>query len=98
MCGFTGFWDHSRKLSADEPGRILRKMTTTLHHRGPDDRGDWLDLATGLGLGHTRLSIIDLSPLGHQPMQSPCGRYWIVFNGEIYNHADLRKNLETESV
>ena len=98
MCGLTGVWDRSGKLSAEEQHAILRRMTGTLHHRGPDDRGDWLDPQAGLGLGHTRLSIIDLSPLGHQPMQSACGRYWIVFNGEIYNHAELRKKLESPTL
>lgn len=98
MCGLTGFWDRSRKFSAEEQLSTLRRMTGTLHHRGPDDRGDWLDPQEGLGLGHTRLSIIDLSPLGHQPMQSPCGRYWIVFNGEIYNHSELRARLHSPSM
>lgn len=97
MCGLTGFWDRSRKFSAEEQLVSLRRMTGTLHHRGPDDRGDWLDPRQGIGLGHTRLSIIDLSPLGHQPMQSSCGRFWIVFNGEIYNHGDLRTQLESQS-
>ncbi len=97
MCGLTGFWDRSRRLTGEVQLAALRGMTGTLHHRGPDDRGDWLDPDQGLGLGHTRLSIIDLSPLGHQPMSSPCGRYQIVFNGEVYNHAALRKSLESQS-
>lgn len=98
MCGLTGFWDRSGRWSAEDMQAVLRKMTATLHHRGPDDRGDWLDPQAGVGLGHTRLSIIDLSPLGHQPMQSACGRYWIVFNGEVYNHDELRKELQQRSI
>jgi asparagine synthase (glutamine-hydrolysing) len=97
VCGVTGFWDRSGSRSSDEQEEILRRMTAALHHRGPDDQGSWLDPATGVGLGHARLSIIDLSPLGHQPMPSACGRYWIVFNGEIYNHAELRQKLEPEN-
>lgn len=98
MCGITGFWDRTETRSAEEQLQILRRMTGTLHHRGPDDRGDWSDPAHGIGLGHTRLSIIDLSPLGHQPMESACGRYEIVFNGEIYNHAELRKELASKNI
>lgn len=71
----------------------VRKMTDTLHHRGPDDSGVWVDEAAGIGLGHRRLSILDLSPAGHQPMISACGRWVIAFNGEIYNHQTLRSEL-----
>jgi asparagine synthase (glutamine-hydrolysing) len=69
-------------------------MSATVRHRGPDDSGCWLDEDAGLGLGHRRLSIIDLSAAGHQPMASTCGRYVIAFNGEIYNHLALRAELE----
>src|SRR5205085_4957858 len=61
--------------------------------RGPDDRGCWTDPAAGIALGFRRLSIVDLSPHGHQPMPSDAGRYVLAFNGEIYNHADLRAEL-----
>jgi len=71
-------------------------MAHRIQSRGPDDAGVWTDTAAGLALAHRRLSIIDLSPAGHQPMRSPCGRYTLVFNGEIYNHQDLRVNLESE--
>ena len=69
-------------------------MTDAIVHRGPDDGGAWVDAGMGVALGHRRLSILDLSPLGHQPMASASGRYVIAFNGEIYNHRALRKELE----
>jgi asparagine synthase (glutamine-hydrolysing) len=91
MCGIAGV------LSS---GRIdplaVRRMTATLHHRGPDDEGIWLDPETGIALGHRRLSIIDLSAAGHEPMVSQSGRYVLTFNGEIYDHADLRAELESK--
>ena len=68
-------------------------MAENLRHRGPDDMGTWADERAGVALGHTRLSIIDLSPLGHQPMVSASGRLVVVFNGEIYNFAELKKEL-----
>lgn len=70
-------------------------MAETLRHRGPDDLGTWVDEHGGIALGHTRLSILDLSPSGSQPMESPCGRYVLVHNGEIYNHQRIRRSLET---
>ncbi|HTI51642.1 MAG TPA: asparagine synthetase B, partial [Planctomycetaceae bacterium] len=72
----------------------LKRMTGALAHRGPDDEGIWIDEEAAVGLGHRRLSIVDLSPAGHQPMLSPSGRFVITFNGEIYNYADLRRELE----
>lgn len=68
-------------------------MAETLRHRGPDDLGTWVDEHGGIALGHTRLSILDLSPSGRQPMESPCGRYVLVYNGEIYNHQRIRRSL-----
>lgn len=68
-------------------------MTDSLIHRGPDDSGVWVDVDSGVGLGHRRLSILDLSPLGRQPMHSHCGRFVLAYNGEVYNHLELRKEL-----
>lgn len=73
---------------------VAQQMSHTLLHRGPDDGGIWVDAEVGIALGHRRLSILDLSPEGHQPMHSVSGRYVIVFNGEIYNFLELRQELE----
>jgi asparagine synthase (glutamine-hydrolysing) len=73
-------------------------MTGTLAHRGPDSHDTWIDRSAGIALGHRRLAIVDLSPAGHQPMVSASGRYVIVFNGEIYNFFDLRKELESTGI
>jgi asparagine synthase (glutamine-hydrolysing) len=89
MCGIAGLVGRP----GDHPA-VLAGMVATLHHRGPDDSGLWSDAAAGVALGHRRLSIVDLSPSGHQPMQSRCGRYVLTFNGEIYNHAEIRRLLE----
>jgi asparagine synthase (glutamine-hydrolysing) len=91
VCGIAGFW--GPPFRSEEASALLRRMTDTIRHRGPDDEGQWLDPAAGIALGHRRLSIIDLSPEGHQPMVSACGRYVIIFNGEIYNFQDLRDEL-----
>lgn len=87
MCGICGYvGDHNPPL--------LERMTSVITHRGPDDVGAWTDEAGLCGLGHRRLSIIDLSPLGHQPMSNEDGTVWIAFNGEIYNYRELRAELE----
>jgi asparagine synthase (glutamine-hydrolysing) len=75
---------------------IAKRMSNSLLHRGPDDSGSWWDEELGLALSHRRLSIIDLSPAGHQPMSSTSGRFVIAFNGEVYNHQDLRAQLIAE--
>ncbi len=93
MCGITGFiasnnFDYSR---------VLETMVHKLDHRGPDSHGIWFDQNNKIGFGHARLSIVDLSITGHQPMQSKSERYMMVFNGEIYNHQDIRKQLDTQT-
>ena len=93
MCGITGFWDPSGVNEHDARGIVLR-MAGAIRHRGPDDGGDWIDAQAGIALGARRLAILDLTPLGHQPMQSADGRYVIAFNGEIYNFHTLRSELE----
>lgn len=93
MCGIAGYWNHEGGADAE----IAEQMALQIKTRGPDDAGTWLDHSRGLALAHRRLSVIDLSPAGHQPMISPCGRFALVFNGEIYNHLDLRKELEAEN-
>jgi asparagine synthase (glutamine-hydrolysing) len=91
VCGIAGFL--SGGLSADGACEDLAAMGAALRHRGPDDAGTWMDLQAGVGLCHRRLSIIDLSPLGAQPMRSAGGRFIISFNGEIYNFRALRAEL-----
>lgn len=92
MCGIAGFLTVSPL--APDSGRVLEAMTRAIAHRGPDDSGQWLDRPAGVALGHRRLSIIDLSAAGHQPMASASGRYVVVYNGEIYNFRALRRELE----
>ncbi len=93
MCGLTGYWKTGGS-SAPELQAQIERMTSTLVPRGPDDSGTWIDAECGLALGFRRLAILDLTPAGHQPMPSASGRYVIVFNGEVYNFAELRQELE----
>lgn len=91
MCGIAGI------LRLDEQAVspvILKRMTDAIAHRGPDGEGQWID--GNVGLGHRRLAILDLSPAGHQPMQSPDGNYIMTYNGEIYNHLTIRAELEAK--
>ena len=92
MCGIAGYITGS-PVAADAAARELRAMADALRHRGPDDSGIFLDINAGLALAHRRLSIVDLSDAGHQPMASESGRFVISFNGEIYNHSSLRAEL-----
>ncbi len=92
MCGFAGFLG-GEALSVDGSNKQLAAMTETLWRRGPDDHGTWFDSDARIWLGFRRLSIVDLSPAGHQPMVSASGRYVVAFNGEIYNHLHLREQL-----
>ena len=93
MCGVVGIFAPGG-LALDGGTARVTAMARAIAHRGPDDHGAWVDGAAGIALGHRRLSIIDLSPLGHQPMASGSGRYMVVFNGEIYNYRELRDQLE----
>ena len=93
MCGLCGFLDPDSRRGTADARMIVERMSATLRHRGPDDGGFWVDAQAGLALGHRRLAILDLSPTGGQPMLSACGRLALAFNGEIYNHAALRREL-----
>jgi asparagine synthase (glutamine-hydrolysing) len=93
MCGITGFLDPSLTYGSDDLRGFVARMTETLIHRGPDDSGIWCDPKAGIALGFRRLAILDLSPAGHQPMSSADGRYTMIFNGEVYNFAELRTEL-----
>lgn len=93
MCGIIGAIQDG--LKSEQWEGLLQSMSDCLAHRGPDDAGIWCDAAVGVGLGHRRLSIVDLSPLGHQPMVSPSGRYYITYNGEVYNFHELREELKS---
>ncbi|NLI11044.1 MAG: asparagine synthase (glutamine-hydrolyzing) [Peptococcaceae bacterium] len=95
MCGLTGFYSATRQTAPEELQATVIRMVNTLIHRGPDDGGAWVEEEAGIAMGHRRLSIVDLSPEGRQPMHSECGRYVVVFNGEIYNFLELRQELES---
>ena len=92
MCGITGFIQFGN--SVEDMKVLVRHMADKIAHRGPDDSGVWVDAECGIALGHRRLSIVDLTFAGHQPMRSSCGRYILAFNGEIYNHLELRMQLD----
>ena len=94
MCGFVGFFGFSNLTL--KPEDVLRRMASVIHHRGPDDNGVWVDGEAEVGLAHRRLSIVDLSPAGHQPMTSADGRYVIAYNGEIFNHETVRSELDAQ--
>ena len=93
MCGITGYIDSKGCPDPEMMISIVQKMTSSIRHRGPDDAGTWIERESGLALGHRRLSIIELSSLGKQPMMSSSGRYIIVYNGEVYNFQALREEL-----
>ncbi len=97
MCGLTGLITLDGGLSVTELESIGNAMLDPIKHRGPDDAGIWRDAESQVVLGHRRLSVLDLSPAGHQPMVSANGRYVVTMNGEIYNHQELRRNLTNYS-
>ncbi len=95
MCGIAGFIDPSGRTPAEAYSKIAEGMAQALNHRGPDDRGTWLDVERGVALAHARLSILDTSLHGHQPMVSSSERFVLVYNGEVYNFQDLKKEIES---
>lgn len=97
MCGITGVYAYAADRVQLDP-TLLWRMTDSLAHRGPDGRGIHLDPEARIGIGHRRLSIIDLSEAGHQPMSNDDGSLWITYNGEVYNHAEIRAELEATGV
>ena len=92
MCGITGF-----VAKQDGMHEIINSMRSAIKHRGPDSAGSWVDENIGIALGHQRLAIQDLSEAGHQPMRSPSSQFLITFNGEIYNHFEIRESLQKSS-
>src|SRR2546425_6438829 len=93
MCGIAGVLDFARRSEAELLRKTVARMTESLTHRGPDDDDIWVDAEAGVGLGHRRLSIVDLSPEGRQPMRSAGDGYVITYNGEVYNFLELRRVL-----
>ena len=93
MCGIAGILDPSASTSADRLGALASAMASTVEHRGPDD-SVWVDADAGVAFGHRRLAVIDLGPGGAQPMVSSSGRWVMAYNGEIYNHLEVRRRLE----
>jgi len=98
MCGIAGFIAGRTRGTSQQLGEIAASMNDSLRYRGPDDHGVWVDADAGLGFAHRRLSIIDLSAAGYQPMVSADGRYVIIYNGEIYSHEDMRPALSARGV
>lgn len=98
MCGIAGAWRLAADRPAEELEGLVGAMTLALRHRGPDDEGFWVDAGAGVALGHRRLSVIDLSAAGHQPMASASGRYLLTYNGELYNFQELLAQLSALGV
>jgi len=94
MCGIAGILDANGRTAPDDLAEAAVRMADALAHRGPDGSGVWADPDGLMALGHRRLAVLDLSPAGDQPMLSHCGRFALCFNGEIYNHAELRAQIE----
>lgn len=96
MCGITGIVSKGYEWNSDGLRSVIVKMTDAIAHRGPDDSGIWVDKKDRIALGNCGLSIIDLSAKGHQPMISSNGRYVFVYNGEVYNFLDLKRELDQQ--
>ena len=95
MCGLAGFYIN-QSYSSESSKELIQNMINTLDHRGPDDSGIWVDPNNVISLGHKRLSILDISSAGHQPMSLERGKFVLTYNGEIYNHLELRANIEKD--
>src|ERR1700730_5251650 len=98
MCGIAGFLDLKRRFGNQDAAELARTMADRITHRGPDASGTWTDATAGIALGHRRLSIVDLSAAGAQPMISASGRSVLSYNGEVYNPEELRSELELRGV
>ena len=98
MCGIAGFLDPTGRTAGEELAAVAATMAAEVARRGPDAAGTWVDPATGVGLGHRRLSVLDLSDAGAQPMTSADGRWVLAYNGEVYNHRELTEQLVAEGV
>jgi asparagine synthase (glutamine-hydrolysing) len=96
MCGFAGFLGGSALFGGGRAAPLATAMAGCIRHRGPDHGGVWVDPEAGVAFGHRRLAIVDLSSAGEQPMESVSGRYVTIYNGEIYNHLDLRRQLQED--
>ena len=94
MCGIAGFIQGKSSKININYNAVVNQMADALEHRGPDDKGFWIDDESKIALSYRRLAVIDLSKNGNQPMVSQNNRWIIVYNGEIYNHKELRKNLD----
>lgn len=97
MCGFVGIYSKNPSFYRNSKNELTNSLIS-IKHRGPDSSGEWFDDECGVALGHVRLSILDLSNAGTQPMESHCGRYTIVYNGEVYNHLQIRREIEKVKV
>jgi asparagine synthase (glutamine-hydrolysing) len=98
VCGIAGFLATKRDRTREDLTETVRNMAEALIHRGPNDEGVWVDETSGIALGHRRLSVVDLSAHGHQPMLSPTGRFLLDYNGEVYNTDELRRELVAQGV
>ncbi|MCZ4282361.1 asparagine synthase (glutamine-hydrolyzing) [Kiloniella laminariae] len=98
MCGIAGFLENAADRSDEGLSRLAMAMANALLHRGPDSGDAWAEASTGIALSHRRLAIVDLSSAGAQPMVSACGRYVLAYNGEVYNHNDIRPELEENGI
>src|SRR5581483_10538627 len=98
MCGIAGFVGAAPRIGADSLDATAEAMAASVAHRGPDDQGIWIDAEAGAALAHRRLSIIDLSPAGHQPMISADGRFVMTYNGEVYGYQPIGEELAARGV